>query len=271
MAKLLARVLFVLLAIAPSAALAKFDPYAGPKPIAVYIEVNPWLMVIGSDTPNVAVYDNGDIVFFKREGNTGAYRIGHLTEPQLAELRRRLEPLNSIADLKRHYDVSGGWTDQPTATLFVHGARDAATAVYGMTVSGPSNRDRGQGAELPPAEVINAIRHVGGLHAEPNEAWTPRFIEVMLWDYGYAPQASIEWPNSWPGLNSDRAIRRGDAYSIFLDGKDLPDLQKFLATQREKGAVLLGGKKWAVAYRFTFPNEPVWRAALYGERRPNAQ
>ena len=31
------------------------------------MEQDPWLMVIGSDTPRVAVYENGDVVFVKKE------------------------------------------------------------------------------------------------------------------------------------------------------------------------------------------------------------
>jgi hypothetical protein len=31
-------------------------------------------------------------------------------------------------------------------------------------------------------------------------------VEVMLWDYSYAPDASIHWPKDWPALNSDRAM-----------------------------------------------------------------
>ena len=51
-------------------------------------------------------------------------------------------------------------------------------------------------------------------------------------------------------------------YSIFLDGSVLPELQKFLRTQKEKGAVEIAGKKWAVSFRSVFPSEPVWRKAL---------
>lgn len=35
------------------------DPYQGPKPVAVLVQTDPWAMVIGSDTPLVAIYDDG--------------------------------------------------------------------------------------------------------------------------------------------------------------------------------------------------------------------
>jgi len=43
------------------------DPFKGPKPVAVLIQTNPWLMVIGSDTPMVTVYDDGQVIILKKE------------------------------------------------------------------------------------------------------------------------------------------------------------------------------------------------------------
>lgn len=84
----------------------------------------------------------------------------------------------------------------------------------------------------------------------------------MLWPYEYAPDASIRWPMEWPGLDSPQASRRGDSYSIYLPGKSLDDLRAFLGTRREKGAVEVGGKKWAASHRYVFPSEPTWSRAF---------
>jgi hypothetical protein len=80
----------------------------------------------------------------------------------------------------------------------------------------------------------------------------------MIWGYEYAPDKSIYWPKNWPGLKSPNTLRRGDSYSIFLPGKEIPKLVDLLAKQKEKGAVEIDGKKWAVSIRYTFPSEPVW-------------
>ena len=95
-----------------------------------------------------------------------------------------------------------------------------------------------------------------------SQEWTPHYLEVMVWPYEYAPDTSIVWPKDWPGLNSKRSFKREDSYSIFLDGSVLPELQKFLRKEKEKGAVEIDGKKWAVSFRSVFPSEPVWRKAL---------
>ena len=63
-------------------------------------------------------------------------------------------------------------------------------------------------------------------------------------------------------MESKRSLMRGDSYSIFLDGSLLSELQKFLRTRKEKGAVEIGDKKWAVSFRPVFQSEPIWRKAL---------
>jgi hypothetical protein len=94
------------------------------------------------------------------------------------------------------------------------------------------------------------------------QEWKPRYIEAMVWPYEYAPDESIHWPKDWPGLSSESTIKRRDAYSIFLPGSQLPRITAFLATRKEKGAVEIDGKKWAVSVRSTFPSEPIWRKAF---------
>ena len=85
----------------------------------------------------------------------------------------------------------------------------------------------------------------------------------MLWNYDYAPEESIHWPKDWPSLASDRAFKWKDSYSIILDGTELQRLQKLLESRKERGALEVDGKKWAVSYRFVFPSEPIWRKALF--------
>ena len=90
-------------------------------------------------------------------------------------------------------------------------------------------------------------------------------MEVIIWGYDYAPDESIYWPKDRPGLESPSTLKRRDAYSIFIPGKELPKLREFLKTRKEKGAVEIGGKKWAVSIRYTFPNEPIWFKAFRSE------
>jgi hypothetical protein len=241
---------------------AAFDPFAGPKPIAIFIAQNPWLMVIGSDTPRVAIYENGDAIFAKKVGESYSYHVATLSTDELAALEEAWLPLLSMHDLKKSYELSWA-TDQTTSMFYLrHGEQSVAVSAYGLDCQ---RRPPARSAEVLPALLSQVHRKFCALTFEQSREWVPQYIEVMLWDYSYAPSESIEWPKAWPSISSERAIKRGEAYSIFLDGSELQNLQEFLATQKEKGAIVLEGKKWAVSYRFTFPNEPVWRNALFGD------
>jgi hypothetical protein len=247
------------LTVAPRAAV-KFDPFAGPKPIAVFTEINPWLMVIGSDTPRVAVYENGDVIFTKKIGDAYAYHYKKLAPPELSVLERRWQAMLTLTPPKDGYEISYA-TDQATAVFYLRqGDKTFATRVYGLDCRGtvPVASNLKPDAK-PPAALYDVHRTLCVLDFSDSQPWVPKYIEVMFWDYSYAPNQSVAWPKTWAGFDSERAIKRGEAYSIFLDGTQLPALRSFLKTQREKGAVELAGKKWAVDFRYTFPSEPMWR------------
>jgi hypothetical protein len=248
-----------LLAAAP--AHAGLNPFEGSKPIAVFIEQNPWLMVVGSDTPRVAVYENGDVIFVRQSGKEYSLRIAKLSPPELAKLEETWAPLFTT-QMKTDYELSDA-TDQTNAEFFFrHGAQQVAVSAYGLDCDGIGFAKKLTGKEAPPSALLQVHKTLCNLHFDQSEPWSPKYVEVMLWDYGYAPDKSIYWPKDWPDLKSERAIQRGKDWSIFLDAGELPKLESFVATRREKSAVEVDGKKWAIAYRFIFPSEPVWRKAL---------
>jgi len=260
--------IIVALCLTTVCAAADFDPFEGPKPFAIFIQSNPWAMVIGSDTPRVAIYENGDVIFAKKVNDRLAYHHVTLDKDQLAKVRNQLKPVLALKDLKPGYNIRPNATDQPEAMFYLRDAeREVATSVYGLMASGttlPAYTEfpGGPKATAPPDELLKLHKWLCKLDYPDSKEWTPKYVEVMLWDYSYAPEASIQWPQDWPSLNSDRAIKRGDSYSIFLDGALLPKLREFLASQKEKGAVEIEGKKMAASYRFTFPGERAWRKAF---------
>lgn len=266
--KWLLSVLASVAAVASATEAATFDPFVGPKPIAVLIDQDPWLMVIGSDTPRVAIYESGEVVFIKKVDAGYAYHVVKLAPAALTSLEKVWLPLMEFKSLKRHYSLSD-WTDQRTAFLYLRrGNREVATSAYGL---GCANASRQKFDKPLPDEFLESVRELCALNFQQSMSWTPRYVEVMLWDYSYAPGPSTKWPADWPSLNSERARKRGDSYSIFLDGSQLSRLRAFLKAQQEKGAVELAGKKWAVSYRMTFPNEPMWHKAFSAPVPPDPE
>ena len=255
------------------------SPYSGPNPIAVLIQTDPWLMVVGSNTPRVAIYDDGQLIYLKKDQDkrqTFFHKL--LSADELAAIKKKISSFGDYSKLKRSYDLLPFVTDQPETKIYldldgqafvtsVHGLRVSDTKLAGQTSLGGK-----KAPDALPKLIKNLYAYLTSLDFVDAKPWEPLYVEVMIWGYDYAPDESIHWPKEWPGLESPSTLKRGDSYSIFLPGKQLPQLRAFLKTQKEKGAVELEGRKWAVSFRYTFPSEPVWAKAFRGnpeEQQPN--
>lgn len=274
MKKLLAALTLVL--VCTSVHALDIDPFKGPKPVAVLIQTDPWLMVIGSDTPMVTIYDDGQVVYLKREKEKPSVLLTkQLNANELAVVRKKLASFGDYSKLKRYYDLAPHVTDLPETKFYLSpDDGDLVTTVYGLMVSDthlPAHSTFGADREPDklPALIKELHSYLTSLDFTDVKPWEPPYVEAMVWRYDYAPEESIHWPEEWPGLDSPSTLKRRDAYSIFLPGKELPKLREFLKTRKEKGAVEIEGKKWAVSIRYTFPSEPVWFKAFRSEPEEN--
>jgi hypothetical protein len=253
-------------------AVAEFDPFTGPKPIAVFIQTNPWARVINADTPRVAIYENGDLIFVRTVNDRPIYYHVLLKKSVLDKVRQRIKPVLELKDLKPRYDLKPFVTDQPEAMFYLRdGKRKVATRVYGMAAGTDLSprREFANGASpiVPPDELLELYRWFCSVGNRNSKEWIPKYVEVILWDYSHASEASLVWPDEWPSLDSDRAVKRGNSYSLFLDGSMLPQIRDFLETRNDRGAVEIDGKWMSVEYRLTFPREPDWRKAFAAARQ----
>lgn len=216
------------------------------RPVLVFLESDPWLMVIGSDSPRFALYDDGLLIFRAGSG----YKQTRLSASQAEAIRDSVR-IGVLACHIGFYDGTN-FSDQPTQNIFVgRGGGLSRISVYG-NLKGPSVREK------VPSPVVDAFDRLTA-YSDPNaENWLPAKIEVMIWPYEYAPEQSIVWPSKWPGLQSAETVARGDSYSLFVPSIDYNELVAFLKTRSAKGAVEIGGKKWAVGLRFPFPQEDSW-------------
>jgi hypothetical protein len=254
----------------PSAA-ADWDPFEGPGPALVLVERNAWTSPFGADEPRVAIYENGDAIYFGTDGSNNGYRYKRLGDPDLRSLLQRAATTLLAKGLRPYYSVSEV-TDQPTTDIYFKSSSGSmAIEVYGLGCEQPmpfapfAGHDKS--AMPPPESLVELTKWLCTLEIAGSEKWSPRFIQVMMWDYAYAPGNSITWPEDWPSLTSPRAMRRGDIYSIFLEAALLPQLKSLFARQGDKGAIVIDGKKMAVSARVPFPSEPVWRSAFEHMRR----
>jgi hypothetical protein len=247
---------------------ADFDPFEGPKPIAIFIQTDPWARVINADTPRVAVYENGDVIFAKWVNDRLIYHYVSLDKDGLEKVHGRIKPVLELQELKPRYDVRPNVTDQPEAMFYFRdGDREIATSVYGLMAARtklPAYTELPNGSKptIPPDELLKLHKWLCNIDYPNSKEWIPKYVEVILWDYSYAPEASIHWPKEWPSLNSERTQKRGNSYSIFMDGSFHTNVREFLATRKGRGAVEIEGKKMSASYRFTFPGERAWHKAF---------
>lgn len=242
------------------------DPYAGPAPMVVWVQTDPWAMVIGADTPRLVIYEGGRAIFRDlTDKRRYLYRTVVLNPDVLKSVMDHVASLGDFSATKSHYDLAPNVTDQPTTLLYVNaGPIRLSTSVYGLFTNStplpaytvaPSHHD----ADALPPSIRSLYQYLAALQFDGAVAWVPERVEVMIWPYDYAPQKSIHWPTGWPGLEAPDTKSWGeDSYSIYLPGELLGELEKFLRTRKPKGAVEIGGKKWAVGHRYVFPGETIW-------------
>ncbi|RST31346.1 hypothetical protein HMF7854_11220 [Sphingomonas ginkgonis] len=161
--------------------------------------------------------------------------------------------LDALHPLYGHYDADTA-TDQPEENLLVYrGDKPTFISVYG-SLKTPEVRSQ------VPAPIVTLYDTLKNVNLRPNAEWLPDRIEVMVWPYNYAPDASTKWPTNLPDLNDPRTIKRGDSFSIYIPSSKLAEVRALLARRTEKGAIKINGKKWAASIRFPFPTERLWLA-----------
>jgi len=152
------------------------------RPVLVLVETDPWAMVIGSDSPRFALYDNGLAIYRTKD----SFRQIVLDQAHAADLRKAVNP-GALACLNEDYSISD-WTDQPSELLFFgRGGRLSKISVYGRIPNGG-------GSTNLPSPLIAAYERLARFDDSKSRPWMPDYIEVMVWPYEYAPEPSVVWP-----------------------------------------------------------------------------
>ena len=214
------------------------------KPLIVLTETDPWLMVIGSDVPTFVLYEKGQIIY-KSVENGKIYEVT-LTANELQTVIKSFMITDDFYKLEDNI-VASNWTDQPNNLLTLNLTQEKTVRVYGRL---KENKVR---KETPKTflRVYDKIKKYKNLSAKE---WTPKKIEVMFWDYDYAPNKR-PWIEGFPDLNSPTTIKRGeDSYSVYIDCENFDEFKKYFLSKGEKEAVEINGRKMSIAYRLPFPN-----------------
>lgn len=222
--------------------------------IVLLYEHNPWAMVLGSDSPTFAMYDDG-LVIFARTNQEGRpeYASVILSEKERADFLAAL-PVKQFNELRPDYELDL-MTDQPTTVLSVGDkAGLKSVRVYGKLQRAAREND-------PRAfiEIYQKLKSFGDARAA---RWMPERVELMIWPYENAGEP-LPWPKNWPDTAHPTTKKRGTGkdsinYSIYLTPAQYENLRKQVE-RKSADALLINNHKWAFSFRFPFPNEESWR------------
>ncbi|MCL4878254.1 MAG: hypothetical protein KJ064_16455 [Anaerolineae bacterium] len=233
-----------------------FEPYGpeNPLPMVVLIEYDPWRMVIGSDSPTFALYQNGQVIYI-RENEDGdmEYASVFLNFEERQTLYDTIVS-DDFFELDDYYEASH-WTDMPSNWMWVwdEKGKEKRVGVYGDLRSLEGILDEEPRSRTPEA-FLQAFDTIVSFTHEDAKTWRPAVFEVMLWPYDTSDGAA--WPENWPDLDDPTTKQRGeDSYSIFVDSAEL---DTYFALREEGSAVELDGRRWAFSMRFPFPTEFLW-------------
>jgi len=217
------------------------------RPLVVLTETNPWQMVLSSDAPTIAIYENGQVIYKKIMYDKAEYYRVNLSHEDLLQTIDDLGITDSLKRLPKYTNVSGA-TDQPTAELYLNLDSVKTIGISGNLRWG-ANRDKAPACFTTVYD--NLVKYQHGRATE----WLPDSIEVMLTNYQDSPEKPLAWQVAWPDLKNKTTIKRADdLYSVYLDKKYFSAFIKLKSSLKENQAVLVNGQKFSVSYRMPFPN-----------------
>lgn len=222
------------------------------RPLLILIESNPWEDVVGSSTPSFALYDSGLLILLERVVKGEPRHVfTFLDQVDQTKFLNSL-PIEAFNQLESHYEVSTS-TDQPTHTIWLFWqGRNKKVTVYGDLRLDESVRMN------TPQAFLTLFQRLTSYKTKSAKPWYPEKIEVLIWPYPNAPDPSIPWPDKWPDIDHSDTQTKGDVYSLFLSSRYWREFRSFLAGLKNRQAVLINGRKWAISYRFPFPGEGMW-------------
>jgi len=219
------------------------------KPLIILYVTDPWLDVIGSDSPVFALYDSGLIIFLRHiKENAYEYASVTLNEEEKNKLIKTFSINKSFYDLDLYYSVINA-SDQPNNILFIGIDKPKMVTVYGDLKYSNTYKKNDK------LNSFYSIYKKAVSYDNPNAIkWLPDKIEIILWTSDKIKDEATVWPSKWPDLNDAQTIKRKEQYSVFLDAKYFDEFRSF-RKELKYHVVLMNGKKFYFSYRFPFPHE----------------
>jgi hypothetical protein len=241
--------LTILLAFSLSTSIGQIYNEKYGQPIVVLIETNPWLMVIGSDVPTFALYENGQIIYKQIISKTWKYFEIMNDRETTQKIIKTLGITDSLMKQSDYIEASN-WTDQPTNILLLNLDTVREISVYGWL-----RDEKDEARKRTPKAFLMVYDKIIKFEDSKAREWMPDTFEVMATKYSHSPEKPLKWNIEWNDINSNSTVKRSDnLYSIYLDKKYFDDFIKLTKSLKEKQAIEINGEKYSLSYRLPFPN-----------------
>lgn len=219
------------------------------QPIVTLIETDPWLMVIGSDVPTFALYENGQIIYKKIVDKRWKY-FEVINDRETTQKIIKSFGITDSLMKQRDYIEASSWTDQPTNIMILNFDTVRQISVYGRL-----RDEKNEARQKTPKDFLTVYDNIIKFDTDSAKEWLPDTFEVMATRYSYSPEKPLKWNSEWNDTKSPTTVKRGDdLYSIYLDKKYFGEFIKLLKSMKEKQAVEINGEKYSLTYRLPFPN-----------------
>jgi hypothetical protein len=237
-----------------------------PHPIAVREVTDPWGT---TDSPAFVLYADGQVIYRDDDADGAArYMTVRLDPERMQALTDKLRGFAPAVGHAEQISLLPGFSDQPETRFYLDvDGKPRVTAVYGLGVDWLGDSVPKPQGDVLPAEIAALDAFLSTVRYDDASEWVPARIEVFVWPYEYAPEASIQWPKRWPGLDAPTTVKGDEGYSLYLPGTELEAVLAFLGTRKERGAVEIGGRKWAASVQAIFPGAATWAKAFRQVRR----
>jgi hypothetical protein len=222
------------------------------KPLIVFIETDPWLMVIGSDTPSFVLYDSGHLVYKYIEKNEAQHRYLKLTNNEMDDFIKFLNISDEVYDMDEFINIykDDYVTDYPYNILYLNMDIKKRIVVYGDL-----RKYIGENVPKSFLEIYNKIINYRNIFAIE---WFPPKIEIMFSEWSGAKNIR-KWIEGYPDLKSDASWQHGKIYSVYLDIEKYSEfIDYYNLVYKNNEAVEINDKTMVLRYRLPFPivNEP---------------
>jgi hypothetical protein len=221
-----------------------------PLPIVTYV----------GNAKEVLLYPDGLFMVtdeWRAEGQPSRWLAVRLSPTQMTNLIAGLCAKEGFWKLENRYVLARGY-DLPVCnvSLRIPGRPEKRVGVIGWLSGGsaPFVLKERLGDGKPPKEFADFVDDLTRIRPEGLQVWDPGYVEVEFSDYSYA-LGTLKWPADWPSLRSPLVHEKWGSKIMIFPSELVTDLDGFLAKRSDYTAVLIGGWKTAVGYRWPLPGE----------------